>query len=75
MTTEKLTIVFVLSVFVPLLTLAQERGGEGMMNGMRMNGMCPMCGPAGMILGGLLTIALIAALIALTIFLIRRSRK
>lgn len=38
---------------------------------------CPMCGAmgwGGMILGGLLTISVIAALVALTLFLIRRSR-
>jgi hypothetical protein len=48
--------------------------GQGMEG---MSGSCPMCGGmgwGGMILGGLLVIALIAALVALTIFLIRRSR-
>jgi hypothetical protein len=42
-----------------------------------MQGMCPMCGGGGivlMVLGGLLLLAAIAALIALTLFLIRRSR-
>ncbi len=42
-----------------------------------MSGSCPMCsamGWGGMILGGVLAIAAIAALIALTVFLIRRSR-
>ncbi len=45
---------------------------EGMMSGS-----CPMCsamGWGGMILGGVLALAAIAALIALTVFLIRRSR-
>lgn len=38
---------------------------------------CPMCGAMGwgrMILGAILILSLIAALVALTIFLIRRSR-
>lgn len=42
-----------------------------------MSGSCPMCGAmgwGGVILGGVLLLALIAALVALTIFLIRRSR-
>lgn len=41
-----------------------------------MSGSCPMCGIMGwigMTLGGLLTLAAIAALVSLTIFLIRRS--
>jgi len=45
---------------------------EGMMSGS-----CPMCGAMGwgaMILGGVLALAAIAALIALAIFLVRRSR-
>ena len=42
-----------------------------------MSDSCPMCGVMGwgtMILGGVLALAAIAALIALTVFLIRRSR-
>lgn len=51
------------------ILLGQEMGN--------MSGSCPMCGAmgwGGMILGGLLAIALIAVLVALAIFLIRRSR-
>lgn len=47
---------------------------QGMMEG---NMSCPMCGAmgwGGVILGGLLSISVIAALVALTLFLIRRSR-
>lgn len=46
--------------------------GDGMMNGM-----CPMCanmGPWGMILGVAFALATIAALVALTMFLVRRSK-
>ncbi len=42
-----------------------------------MNSMCPMCGsmgPWGMALGIVFILAVIAALIALTVFLVRRSR-
>lgn len=42
--------------------------------GMEGCSMCGVMGWAGMVLGGLLAIALIAALVALAIFLIRRSR-
>lgn len=41
-----------------------------------MSDSCPMCGAmgwGGMILGGILILAIIGALIALTVFLIRRS--
>jgi len=54
-------------IFLPQLTEAQEMMGQS----------CPMCetmGRTGMILGVLLALAFIAALVALTIFLIRRSR-
>lgn len=70
----------------PVLLLAKMVHAQpGAMQGMRgqeMGGMCqcPMMNmgsgwmTAGMILTGLLTLAAIAALVALTIFLVRRSR-
>lgn len=57
--------------------MAWAQPADPQMGGM---GECPMMwmhrgwGIAGMILGGLLTIAAIAALVALTLFLVRRSR-
>lgn len=60
-------IVLMVSVFSPGFSQAQGMMSES----------CPMCGAMGwpgMILGALLILAVIAALIALTIFLIRRSR-
>lgn len=52
-----------------LLSLAAH--AQGMMDGF-----CPMCGMGwgGMVLSGLLVLSLIAALIALTIYFIRRSK-
>lgn len=55
------------------LAIAQE--GMGQME--RMKGICPMCGGGGvtfMILGGIFLLAATAALIALAVFLVRRSR-
>lgn len=60
----------ILGVWATLFALPAY--AEGMMSGS-----CPMCGAIGwgaMILGGVLALAAIAALIALTIFLVRRSR-
>lgn len=54
-------------LFSPVNALAQ-----GMMSGS-----CPMCGAMGwgsLILGGILVLAIISALVALTIYLVRRSR-
>lgn len=56
------------------ISLPSSVFAQGMMGG---NASCPMCGAmgwGGMILGGVLILAVIAALVALTIFLIRRSR-
>lgn len=67
-----------LFLYVPP-ALARE-GGMGMMQGMQgkgMEGMCPMCGGGGVamaIVGGLFLLAATAALVALTFFLIRKSR-
>ncbi len=57
-----------------IFLIASTAYGQEMM-GSKMS--CPMCGAmgwGGMILGGLLIISVIAALVALTLFLIRRSR-
>lgn len=57
-------------LFVPQALYAEEMMGGKMS--------CPMCGVmgwGGMILGGVLILAIIAALVALTLYLIRRSRQ
>ena len=61
---------------LPWMARAQPGGSGGVResNGM---GMCPLCGPAAgpaMIAGILLVLAGAAALIALTVYLLRRSR-
>lgn len=60
--------VFILGLLLsPVNALAQSM----------MSDSCPMCGAmgwGGMILGGLLVLALISTLVALSIYLIRRSR-
>ena len=62
-----------LTLLVPIVAVAQQgmpMAKDGMM-------MCPMCGAGGivlMVLGGLLVLAATAALVALTLFLLRRSR-
>lgn len=61
----------ILSLVFTLIVISNRALAQGM-------GSCPMCGPmgwTGMILGGVLVLALIAALIALTVFLVRRSRQ
>ena len=62
-------------VLFPSLLFANE--GGGMMKGMQGGGSCPMCGAmggGGLVLGGILLIAVIGALASLSVFLIRRSR-
>lgn len=75
--------VFSFFILSPVLW-AQNQSGDGSsvknnmqgMSGMKEGG-CPMCGAMGwteLIIGGLVAIAIIAALISLSVFLIRRSR-
>lgn len=66
---SKIIIMFLFFVMA-LPTKAQE--GGSMMHGMHQDG-CMMCA-AGMVLGGLLIIAIIVLLVSLSIFLIRRSK-
>ena len=63
----------VVLLLVPMVALAQQ----GMPMGKDRMMMCPMCGAGGivlMVLGGLLVLAATAALVALTLFLLRKSR-
>ena len=72
--------IFTVAILVSATTaLAQQVPGKGMCPGMQGGGMtCPMMkGPMGfgmMLLGAALLAAAIAALVALTVFLVRRSR-
>jgi len=62
-------------LFLPVSAVAQQAQAPGMMGDMTCP--CPMSGPLGtviMALAALLLIAVIGALVALTIFLLRRSR-
>lgn len=62
------------SFVIGTLFMTNEAHAQGMMGG---NMSCPMCGAmgwGGMILMGLLIVSVIAALVALSYFLIRRSR-
>ena len=64
-----LSLVFGALLLATFSARAQETMGGGMS--------CPMCGAmgwGGMILGGVLIVSVIAALIALTLFLVRKSR-
>lgn len=61
-----LTFIAALMVLIP----ARFALAQGMMDDMS----CPMCGPGMMIIGGALGLAVIAALLALTIYLVRHSR-
>lgn len=58
-----------------LLTAPSAAAAQGVMDGQA----CPMCGSDmmlfGSVMGFVLVIAVIAALIALSVFLVRRSRK
>lgn len=66
--------VFFLVFLNAVLTFAQD--GQGEMKGMQ-GGSCPMCGAmgwGGMVLGGLLFLAVIGVLVSLSVFLVRRSR-
>lgn len=67
-----LLLLVLVSFFVPLVAFAQQ-GMPMAKDGM----MCPMCGAGGTVLmglGALLVLAATAALIALTVFLVRRSQ-
>lgn len=56
-----------------LLTAFSVRAHEAMGGGM-LSPMCGAMGWGGMILGGILIISIIAVLIALTLYLVRKSR-
>ena len=64
-------------LMLSLLSLPARFAAAEPMMGRGMEGMCPMCGTwgwAGMLLGLVLVLAVIALLVAATVYLIRRSR-
>lgn len=76
-------VAFLATWVLPAVAAAQAPQGSGQMGGGdhgMMAGGCPMCGMDGpwmtvsMVFGAALTIAAVAALAALTVFLVRRSR-